>query len=348
MRKFYLSNKLWFDRLSIVLGLILFVWVLVLAMEYIAPFLFAYVISLILSPLVWLLHRKFKIHRGVSAAVLILVVLTLILGLATLIINRIITEMMLFSQDIPYYIAGVESFFENTLGWLESFLGLSLDASFEAMINQILAMAADLATSGIGAGTFDIFTAIPGAVLRIIITIISAFFFIRDKDLIKGSIANLMPEFIIEKVTIIKRGILDALYGYFKGQLIIMCVVSVIITAGLLILGNPYALFIGIGIALFDLIPVLGAGGILLPWAIYMFLSGNIRFGIGLLVISVVVFLNRQILEPRIVAGQMGIHPIALLLSIYLGLQILGFVGFLAGPMIAIAVKTVFNASLED
>jgi len=345
LRHFYHQNKGFIDKLLILFCIILFIIAFGIALEYIAPFVFGYLISVMLGPIVSILYNNFKIHRGIAAAVLILVCITLILGIGYFIINRIITEMMLFAQDIPNYIANIEVFFENLFSNFEEISGINLDIALDSILSQIMVVATSLFQAGLERGT-TILTTLPSFLLGIMLTIISAFFFIKDKELIKSSILNVLPSYIIKRAKIIKDEILKALYGYFKGQLIVMSIVSSICIIGLAIIGNPYSLFIGLGIGLFDLIPILGAGGILIPWAIYSFLTSNISFGVGLLIIYGVVVLARQLTEPKVVAKQMGIHPIILLISIYIGLMALGFIGVLVGPMVSIAIKTVFEAKL--
>ena len=176
-------------------------------------------------------------------------------------------------------------------------------------------------------------------------TIISAFFFIKDKEVIKTFVLGLLPERLIARAAVVRTGVVRAIVGYAKGQLIVMAYVSTISVIGLLIIGSPYSLFIGIGIGLFDLIPIFGAGGIFIPWAIFSFLNGNMAFGIGLLVVYGVIFVVRQVLEPKVVGDQMGIHPVILLMSVYVGITTLGPVGLFAGPLITLTIKIIMESN---
>jgi len=213
------------------------------------------------------------------------------------------------------------------------------------VMNNLLAFATGLLQRFIEGGNF--ITAIPGAILRVLLAIISAFFFIKDKEVIKENLAKLFPENVLHRVRLVRSAIIEALVGYFKGQLIIMGFVSTICIIGLTIIRSPYSLFVGLGIAVFDLIPIFGAGGILIPWAIYSLISGNVSFGIGLLVIYALVVLTRQMLEPRVVGKQIGIHPIMLLIGVYVGITVIGPIGILAGPLIIILIKSIMEAELE-
>ena len=347
MREIYHNNKVFIDKLLLLFVIAALLVVAVFLVGYVAPFAAGYVISLVLSPLVGLVHRKWGIHRGVAAAVLILALLAAIALLGGLLIRAIAAEMAALAQDMPTYIANAQAIIENLMGNVQHMLGgTDFSIDFDVLINQLLNLATGLLQGALDGGGF--FTAIPHAVLRVVLAIISAFFFIKDKELIKQSIASLLPKKLVARARVVRDGVLRALVGYAKGQLIVMSYVSTICAVGLTIIGSPYSLFIGLGIAVFDLIPVLGAGGILLPWAVYSFLSGSVGFGIGLLVIYGIIFLARQILEPKIVGKQIGLHPLVLLISVYVGITTMGPVGILAGPLITLTVKIIMQANLDD
>ena len=346
MREFYKNNKIFIDKLMLLLIIAAFVVLAVFLAGYIAPFVAGYIISLILSPLVGFLHTKWRIHRGISAAVLILTLIAAIIVLGGLLISRIAAEMAALAQDIPQYFSGAQIIFENAVATIEGILGTELEIDFAVILNQLTTVVTSLLLGTLEGGTF--FTAIPIAVIRVLLTIISAFFFIKDKELIKQSVSGLFPRRFVARFHIVRQGILKALVGYVRGQLIIMTYVSTICIIGLTIIRSPYALFIGLGIGFFDLIPVFGAGGILIPWAIYHIIAGNITFAIGLLVIYGVVFLSRQLLEPRVVGKQIGIHPIVLLMSVYIGISAIGPLGIFVGPLVMLTIKTTMEANLAS
>jgi len=346
MREIYANNKIFVHKLVLLLIIAVFVILGAFLVGYVAPFVAGYIISLVLSPLVGLLHRRFGVHRGVSAAVLILALMATLTVLGSLILSRIIAEMAAFMLDIPTYIAGVQEIFDNLLVSMQNLVGTGFEIDFAVLLNPLLALATGLLQDALDGGGF--FVAIPVAILRTIIAVVSAFFFIKDKELIKVSIAALLPKKLVAYAKMVRDGILKALAGYMKGQLIVMAFVAAICVVGLTIIGSPYSLFIGIGIAIFDLIPIFGAGGILIPWAVYHFLDGNASYAIGLLIIYGVVFIVRQTMESKVVGDQIGMHPIILLVSIYVGITTMGPIGFLAGPLIMLTIKTIMETNLTS
>ena len=105
------------------------------------------------------------------------------------------------------------------------------------------------------------------------------------------------------------------------------------------IMTNPYFVWIAAGTAIFDILPVAGSGGILIPWALFSFISGNYKQGIGLLILYGVITVIRQYIEPRMVGNTLGIHPLITLMGMYLGLKLFGFWGMIAVPMIVVILK---------
>ena len=127
-----------------------------------------------------------------------------------------------------------------------------------------------------------------------------------------------------------------ALGAYVRAQCILMCITYVILMIWLLILQVDYAFFLSLGIALFDAIPILGAGGVLIPWAVFNAVTGNYVMAICLVVMYLMNLAMRQYLEPRLVSQKIGTHPLFTLMSIFIGLRIWGFVGVILGPAILI------------
>jgi len=114
-----------------------------------------------------------------------------------------------------------------------------------------------------------------------------------------------------------------------------MCVTFVELAVGLTILGVSGAPLIALGIAVFDFFPVLGTGGIMIPWIVLEILRGDFTLAIGLAVLYAIVSVVRGFIEPKIVGGQLGQHPLLTLCAIYAGFQLMGFLGMVLLPIIA-------------
>ena len=108
-----------------------------------------------------------------------------------------------------------------------------------------------------------------------------------------------------------------------------------------------YPLLMSLFICIVDALPILGAGAILLPWVVISIILGNYKLALGLLFIYLLVLSVRQMLEPKLISENIGVHPLITLTSMYSGFKILGVIGFLVGPVVMIILKNVFSRELE-
>lgn len=146
-------------------------------------------------------------------------------------------------------------------------------------------------------------------------------------------------DFIIE---IIKDSFIG-IKGLLKSQIIIMGITFVILSIGLSIIQVKYSIIIALGIALIDIIPVVGSGIIMIPWSIISFIIGNSNLGLGLAIIYVSLTVLRQIIEPIIMGNQIGVRPLYTFGATILGSIIFGPIGIIIGPFIAIIISSIYK-----
>ena len=173
--------------------------------------------------------------------------------------------------------------------------------------------------------------------------LISAHFFIADRDVIFAAIRKACPKWALGQTSQIKKGLSKAMGGYFRAQYILMMIIGIISIAGLLILRNEYALFLGLLFAALDFLPIVGIGAVLIPWALVSFAMGNVYQGVGLAIMYGVITIVRQVLQPKILGDQMGAHPLASLMSIFIGFRIFGLLGLVIGPSLLMIFVAIFE-----
>jgi len=346
MMEFYRDNKRAIDRFVYILLTMLAVYIFArFLVAYLLPFIIGYVISLIIGKPVDFLHSKLKIWRGVCVIFMLLLSVSIILTVGTLIVMRLAREIESFAQRIPEYTAVITDAIDRAQYRFEGLLS-DTPYIFGMSINDIVVdFGANLATSlgsFVTQGAFNAATSLPNLILVIVFSVVSAFFFTKDKQVINSILANSLPAGIVRSMRNFRQGMATAAGGYIKAQLILMSLVTAISFLGLTIIGNQYAIFIGLGIGILDLLPILGAGAVLVPWAIISFINGNVQLGVSLLILYGVCMLTRQSLEPKIVGEQIGVHPLLTLMSLFIGLTLFGPIGIILGPFIAIAIKVAF------
>lgn len=188
---------------------------------------------------------------------------------------------------------------------------------------------------------------IPGIIVQIVITVVSSFFIAADYRLVLDFLKKLIPDRHRAYVIQVTRYAEQAVLVYIKSYSLLFLITFVELWIGLSILKIPYALAIGLGIAVFDLMPVLGTGGILLPWAAVLLVMGNFPLSLGILLLYIIITAVRNTLEPKIVGEQIGLHPLATLVAMVLGLQLAGLLGMILFPITLVAVTNLRKTAEE-
>ena len=166
--------------------------------------------------------------------------------------------------------------------------------------------------------------------------------------MIREALMRNMPEWLKTRLSTIQTGFLKALGGYVRAQLIIMSVVASISILGLTILNYPYQVLMGLIVALCDTMPMIGTGLIFWPWIIMSLISGDFGFAVGLLIINVVCFISRQLLEPKVLGQQIGLHPLIVLLGVYVGFKVFGIIGLFLGPVFMVVAKLIVKSTENE
>lgn len=308
------------------------------------PFIIAFILSAILEPLVRYFECS-KMGRGASTILSMSIVISAIIGFFSIIITRVSAELIDFSSKLPTYVSDLYLSLESVIKQGENFyLNLSpeLLSYIEAIItntsSKLITYAGSLSTSLLNTITF-----VPGAVFGFIVMMIATFFFTKDKAMIYDFIKKQVPHKQLTKYYIFKSKFLGRLLSYLKAMGIIMSVTFTEVFIGLNIMHVRYALLLAILIAFVDILPVLGTGTILWPWIASCLITKNYSLAISLSILWVIVMLIRYLIEPKVVGNELGLHPIVILSSIYVGIQIFGVVGVILGP-----VSTILFLAAQD
>lgn len=329
-------------------------WLLPKVFWLFMPFVIGWILSLLANPLVRFFEDKLKFKRKAGTA---LVIVTVIAGICLAIygiIVKLIDEAYGLFASLPSIWSSLEEDFasigknwaivinrfpEDVLRQVEDF-GNNFGQNLSGVIS-------DLSVPTVGA-VGNLAKNIPSIIIGVIMCLLSAYFFVAEREYMVNFMKKHLPESWWEKTTLMKNTILGALGGYFKAQFKIEIWIYLIIVAGFMFLGIEYSLLIAIGIALLDILPFFGTGFVLIPWAVLKFLSGDYTFGIGLLVIWGVGQLTRQIIQPKIVGDSIGVAPIPTLFLLYAGYQFAGVLGMIVAVPLGILVANMNDAGFFD
>lgn len=225
-------------------------------------------------------------------------------------------------------------------------VALKIDSVMENLLNTLGNTISSFSMNAIGRLTSGL-AGIPGLIIKLIIMIVSCFFFMMDYDKVLGFLNNLVPKAYREKTEIVKVYVKNTLLVYLRSYFFLFCLTCVELAIGFQILGIPYGAIWGTLIGIFDILPVLGTGGILLPWGVVLLVTGKISLGIGIFVLYLLITIIRNTLEPRLVGKQIGLHPLATLISLYVGLKVIGILGMFIFPT-SLAILSSMNRDMKE
>lgn len=310
------------------------------------PFILALIFSVIMEPLVRFLQVKLRLSRSLAVGITMLLVFGGI-GLAvTLVILQLVAELIQLSASLPAQADIIKNIYSDLIKRATIFYGTlppSVMASLENSIASLTASLQGLVSKAANA-ILQFISLVPGTIMVIMVSALATYFISRDRNLIGKFCVCYLPSPWGEKAVFIIKEIIHAFTGYLRAQVILMTLTTVISITGLYFIGAKYALTIGLLIGFFDLIPVLGPATVYVPWIIFSFSVGTTIFGVKLSVLYLLVLLVRQVLEAKVVSASLGLHPLATLVAMYIGLKILGVAGLALGPIFLIALQAVLRA----
>ena len=182
----------------------------------------------------------------------------------------------------------------------------------------------------------SVVSSVPSMFIIIMFSIISSYFVAIDYNLIATFIARQFPKKVSETIFEVKNQVVGTLFKLIKSYTILISMTFVELSIGFIILKISNPLQLAFLIAIVDILPILGTGGILIPWSIVSLIRGDLYLGIGIAILYVVVLIVRNIVEPKLVGKQIGLHPLIMLMCMYIGIKLFGFLGIFILPLILI------------
>lgn len=318
------------------------------------PFVIGWIVAMIANPLVKFLENKVKILRKHSSAIIIIVVIAAIVGLLYLLISVLVREIKQLAGDLPNILEYIELQLEQLSIKLVE-MSQDMPASIQQFIGNLIEKTdinlseytpkEDLFTFSVAS---NIAQNIAEFFLVMIITIISAYFFIASRNEIIDGVNKVLPKSVVDGWRFIYNNFTKAVGGYFKAQFKIMLVLAVIMFVGFEVIGVPYSFLLALGIAILDFLPVFGTGAVLWPWALVDVLTGNYFQAIGLMIIYLICQIVKQVLQPKMVGDSIGISPLATLFFLYIGYRLYGVVGMILGVPVGMVVVNLYRVGMFD
>lgn len=318
------------------------------------PFVIGWFISYIAAPVVNWLEKRLKIAKKLGLTILIVGVLGVLVWLIYLAGSKLAQEIVRLIQDMPSLYedaeAGMRSIGASFTG-IFSKLPEGVQEGWRTMINnfdqtmgEIIARFSDPAVTATG----NVAKRIPSALISTIVCIVSAYFFIAEREELIVLSKKIAPDPLVRRMTLVMDNLKYAVGGYFRAQFKIMAVVFVILTVGFMAIGIHFSFLLALLIAFLDFLPFFGTGTALLPWALYKLLVGNYKMAIALIVLYGVTQLVRQLIQPKLVGDSVGLNPLLTLVLLYIGYRIGSVLGMIVAVPVGMIVINLFKAGAFD
>ena len=330
-RKAFLINFLYFALLLCAAFL-----VLKYGLPMLAPFVIAFVIAYLLKKPVIYLARKLRLPRKPVAILLVLVFYSTIGLLISLLGIRAFSSSKDLVLNLPQiYAAHVEPVLTGIFGNIEQSLK-NLVSALEELFNQFIQSLGQMVSS-LSMGAMGLISgaasSLPGLFIKLLLMIISTFFIAADYEMLTGFFLRQLGGKSKQVFLQIKEYVVGTLFVCIRSYALIMTITFIELSIGLSIIGVKNSILIAFLISVFDVLPVLGTGGIMIPWMVIAALTGDYPLSLGLLIVYLFITVIRNIIEPKIVGSQIGLHPVVTLASMFVGVQLLGVIGLFGFPI---------------
>lgn len=306
------------------------------------PFLIAWGAAFVVRKPADYIAKKSKIKKKIVRPCLsVLIILALLGGLVFGVVRLLaeawylvsgLSESGAVTDFIEYFTSPFDRLFEK----------FGVNAELKSRITDAILGAASGFLSGAAGVLTSIIGAVPGIILFIIVTVISVVYFSIDLENVNKRVHNLLPARIDKALVNFKTRFSKILLKYIRSYLLIMLITFALMLFGLSLLGVRYAVLMAVIVAILDMLPVIGIGIVLIPWGVYYLSVGSdLKLGVGLLILWGVGSIVRQVIEPKIVGKELGMHPLLTLVLMYAGYSLFGFFGLVLLPFLSVLISII-------
>ncbi|MBQ8403597.1 MAG: AI-2E family transporter [Clostridia bacterium] len=318
------------------------------ALSAVLPFALAFFLAASVQKNAELLARRTGGSKRVFSLVLGLsffILAALALGFAS---YKLVFELSEFVRGIAdareELLARVVAFAERAEAFFARFLPLGAEdfrESFSSLLTEGAKSLISALTTSIPAFLGAVFAGVPKLLFFLTATFISCVYFCLDYDKLRDFARKNMARSSFAPLLRVPGAAFRAAAKYLRAVFLLFLLVAIVFTVGFLLLGVEYACLFAVLAAFVDALPALGSGAVLLPYAVFAFATGDFRLGLGMCVLWGTASLVRQVAEPKIMGGQLGVHPLVNLAAVYVGYRFFGVTGLMFMPIAVVIVKNI-------
>ena len=333
-------------------------------LSLLSPFVLALIFAWVLNPAVRWLQRKTNSSRKVISLILVILVFAVLFGvlfwLGWMAVDQVRSLFDNRDSLLDELLSGVLTLVNGVRLWLGGLSGVVPDevlTSGEDLINALLGWVQELDLSGwlaTMAGRAPSMAAnVSGFAVALVVFMMAGYFITGDYPRLRFEVTDRVPTVARDFFRSVKDIFMSAFGGYLKSQLILSAGVFLILSAGFLLMRQPYGLLLAAGLSVLDFIPIIGAGTVLVPWAVVDMVLAQYGEAAALMTVWGVIVVFRRVAEPKVLGDQTGLSPILSLVGIYVGMRAGGVLGMVIGPLLLLvfvnlAKLGIFRPALRD
>lgn len=313
-----------------------------------APFLLALVVAIFLEPLNQMFMNRLKMKRLTASVVSSSIFTLLLLGLIAIVGVKLVAELVAFWEKVPAFFENLNKYMDQVTENAKSlYAGLPPD-TIEQVENWLstLSQSAVSLVKSLSNSIIAFASGIPGMFIFFIVFLVAVYMFSFSLPTMKSTFLSLFEETSRGQVDEVLTNLRKSIFGFLRSQLILSAMTYAITFTGLIALNLKYPLAIALLVVIVDILPILGTGSVLVPWATYMILTGDLVTGSGLIVLFLVITVFRRIVEPKVLGDSVGIGSLSALISLYVGFKLVGVIGVFLGPLVVIIYMAARRAGL--
>ena len=332
-----------------VVTLLLIVFALPRLLVFFMPFVVAWIIACIATPIVKLVEKHLKLKRKASMVFVVGAIIGGVVAALYGIGSQLVKLIASFVADLPQLWENVRAEAQGIFQILFELLE-KLPGDGTAALEEVISNSGDYVAEAISNLSMPTISAVgslasklPDIIIYTIMCLLATFFFVVERENIHLKFRTYVPKSILNVWDLVKRCFVESIGGYFKAQFKIEIWIYLLILLGLFILEVNYAPIIALGIAILDLLPVFGTGAVLWPWTVINLVNGHYLAAAGMMAIWGISQLVRQFIQPKFVGDTLGVHPIPTLFLLFAGYKISGVFGMIIAVPIGILVSTLYR-----
>lgn len=342
-------GKIFFNLLIAAIVAVCIIVFLPKLLSFFMPFVVGAVLALLASPIVKMLEVRLKVRRKAGTVVTIVVVIGLVVFALYGLLNFLWQQASGFMNNLPQMwesfeseIADVGAKFQVIYNRMPGDLRQEWDTvtgSVRDYAGKVIEKLSSPTVEMVG----NIAMNVPNAIISVVMALLSAYFFVADKDQVLEIWQKYVPYSVKVKWAIICKSLKKSFGGYLIAQLKIEIWMYILLVVGLSLAGVNYVALVALGIAVLDLLPIFGTGTILIPWAIIKLFSGNYLQAVIFIALWGIGQLVRQLIQPHFVGDSLGMPTIPTLFLLYIGWKVGGVLGMILAVPLALVFVNLYK-----